>query len=64
MKINQAELLPIAFMKGSKFSWDSSWYFPEKDMVTGSEGEVRSGHLPVLYSQTPAWQSLTTGVSN
>lgn len=39
MKINK--VLPRAFMKGSKFSCDSSWYFPAKDMVTDSEGEVR-----------------------
>lgn len=58
------ESLPIAFMKGSKFSWDSSWYFPEKDMVTDSEGKGRSDNLPVLYFPTPAQQSLTTGVYN
>lgn len=53
----------MAFMKGSKFSWDSSWYFPAKDMVTGSEGEVRGSSSGFILS-TPAWQSLTPGVSN
>lgn len=57
------KFLPRAFMKGSKFSCDSSWYFPAKDMVTDSEGEVKSVQFG-SYIQTPTGQSLTTGVSN
>lgn len=59
--ISFAQLLPTAFMKGSKFSRDSSWYFPEKDMLAGSEGKERGEYLPLLYSQATADQSLTSG---
>lgn len=55
---------PIAFMKASKFSWHSSWNFPEKDMMAERQGRASAGYLSLLYHQTAGDQCLTTGNFN
>lgn len=60
--VKKKKVLPMAFIKGSKFSWDSSWYFPEKDMMRGSEGRERRARSACFILSNSTWQSLTTGV--